>query len=70
MNNYPHPIIAREGWPFLALAFSLFAVVYSIAKSILTWINSGMDVHQSLDARPKVTVSDKVSAAETILAEF
>jgi phosphatidylserine decarboxylase len=20
MNNYPHPIIAREGWPFLAIA--------------------------------------------------
>ena len=19
-NNYPHPIIAREGWPFLAIA--------------------------------------------------
>lgn len=34
MNNYPHPIIAREGWPFLtiavvaALAGSAFAPVY------------------------------------------
>lgn len=23
MNNYPHPIIAREGWPFLGLALGL-----------------------------------------------
>ena len=23
MTNYPHPIIAREGWPFLALAVAL-----------------------------------------------
>jgi len=26
LNNYPHPIIAREGWPFLAIAI-LIAVV-------------------------------------------
>ncbi len=31
MNNYPHPIIAREGWPFLA--FALCAAV--IASSLL-----------------------------------
>ena len=30
MNPYPHPIIAREGWPFLALAVGVSAVV--------TWI--------------------------------
>jgi phosphatidylserine decarboxylase len=23
MNNYPHPIIAREGWPFLALSMAV-----------------------------------------------
>lgn len=27
MSNYPHPIIAREGWPFLALAAVVSAVV-------------------------------------------
>ena len=27
MNNYPHPIIAKEGWPFLALAAVVSAVV-------------------------------------------
>jgi phosphatidylserine decarboxylase len=29
-NAYPHPIIAREGWPFLALAIAVAAV--------LTWL--------------------------------
>ncbi len=27
MNNYPHPIIAREGWPFLFIAVLLAVVV-------------------------------------------
>ena len=26
-NDYPHPIIAREGWPFLALAFVVAAAL-------------------------------------------
>jgi phosphatidylserine decarboxylase len=26
LNNYPHPIIAREGWPFLALAVAVAAL--------------------------------------------
>jgi phosphatidylserine decarboxylase len=26
-NNYPHPIIAREGWPYLGLAFAVALVV-------------------------------------------
>ena len=30
MSNYPHPIIAREGWPFLAVAVAV-AVVLGIA---------------------------------------
>lgn len=40
MNNYPHPIIAREGWPFLAIAFSLalLATFYSGVWSIPFWI--------------------------------
>jgi phosphatidylserine decarboxylase len=38
--NYPHPIIAREGWPFLAIAVVAAALVaaYSIAWSIPFWI--------------------------------
>ena len=28
MTNYPHPIIAREGWPFLAIAVALALAVH------------------------------------------
>lgn len=40
MNNYPHPIIAREGWPFLGIALGV-AVIMSLAApawSIPFWI--------------------------------
>ncbi|HEY5293625.1 MAG TPA: phosphatidylserine decarboxylase [Burkholderiales bacterium] len=38
--NYPHPLIAREGWPFLAIAVVLAALVawYSLVWSIPFWI--------------------------------
>ena len=38
--NYPHPLIAREGWPFLAIAVAAAALltVYSIVWSIPLWI--------------------------------
>ena len=38
--NYPHPLIAREGWPFLALALALAALAlwYSPAWSVPLWI--------------------------------
>lgn len=40
MNNYPHPVIAREGWPFLGLAVALaaMATLFSAAWSIPFWI--------------------------------
>lgn len=40
MNNYPHPIIAREGWPFLAIAFVVAALAdyFFGAWSIPFWI--------------------------------
>ena len=31
MSNYPHPIVAREGWPFLAGALALAAAVTAFA---------------------------------------
>jgi phosphatidylserine decarboxylase len=43
MKNYPHPIIAREGWPFLALAVGVSAVVTYLAGwcwSVPLWIIS------------------------------
>ena len=38
--NYPHPLIAREGWPFLAPAVVVAALVagYSLVWSIPFWI--------------------------------
>ena len=38
--KYPHPRIAREGWPFLAIAFTVAALAswYSFAWSIPLWI--------------------------------
>ena len=40
MTNYPHPIIAREGWPFLAIALVLAvaATAWCATWSILLWI--------------------------------
>jgi len=40
LNNYPHPVIAREGWPFLGIAAVLAAAVtfFSAAWSIPFWI--------------------------------
>lgn len=40
MNNYPHPIIAREGWPYLGIAFAVAILVslISIGWSIPFWI--------------------------------
>lgn len=40
MKNYPHPIIAREGWPFLAIAFilAIAVTVWCAAWAIPLWI--------------------------------
>ncbi|BCK88336.1 phosphatidylserine decarboxylase proenzyme [Sideroxyarcus emersonii] len=40
MKNYPHPIIAREGWPFLAisLVLAVAATAWCAAWSIPMWI--------------------------------
>lgn len=40
MNNYPHPIIAREGWPILAIAAVVAVVValFSVLWSLPFWL--------------------------------
>lgn len=39
-NNYPHPIIAREGWFYLVMIFAIAVAVsfYSVAWSVPFWI--------------------------------
>ncbi len=36
--NYPHPIIAREGWPFIAIAAIVALLIQAIAGFGLAWI--------------------------------
>ena len=38
--NYPHPLIAREGWPYLGLALAAAVLVsaYSLAWSVPLWL--------------------------------
>ena len=39
--NYPHPILAREGWPFIAAALALAVVVWAVAGfawSVPLWL--------------------------------
>ncbi len=40
MNNYPHPIIAREGWPFLGIAVAVAVLISLVSTgwSIPFWI--------------------------------
>ncbi len=41
MSNYPHPLLAREGWPFIALSLAAAIVVWAwagFAWSIPLWI--------------------------------
>lgn len=40
MNPYPHPIIAREGWPFLAISLALAIAVtfWCVTWSVPLWI--------------------------------
>ena len=35
--NYPHPILAKEGWPFIGLAVGA-AVLASVLDSALAWL--------------------------------
>ena len=84
MNQYPHPINAREGRPFLA-DITKVQVAGLIARRILRYVKAGdvltrgqrygsirfgsrVDVYLPLDASVKVSIGDKVSATTTILA--
>ncbi len=36
--NYPHPIIAREGWPFIAIAAVVALLVHAFAGFGFAWL--------------------------------
>ena len=36
--NYPHPIIAREGWPFIAIAALIALVIHAVAGFGVAWL--------------------------------
>ena len=39
--NYPHPVLAREGWPFIAAALALAVIVWAVAGfawSLPVWL--------------------------------
>ena len=41
MSNYPHPLIAREGWPFLALALAVAIVLTALGwwvAAVIVWL--------------------------------
>ena len=41
MNNYPHPLIAREGWPFLAVAGAVALALTALGRPVaaaLAWV--------------------------------
>lgn len=42
MKNYPHPIIAREGWPYIVISFAVSAIVTYIwgVWSVPLWLIS------------------------------
>jgi len=76
MKNYLHPIIAREGWPFLAGLIARRILCYVKTGDVLMCgqrygfirFGSRVDVYLPLDASVKVGIGDKVSATTTILA--
>lgn len=62
MNNYPHPIIAREGWPFLGIAVAVATLVtyFAGAWSVPFWIIALFVLQFFRD--PARTVPQKVNA--------
>ena len=64
--NYPHPILAREGWPFIAAAVAaafLIAYFFGFAWSLPVWliavfvIQFFRDPPRAIPAQPNAVVS-------------
>ncbi len=66
MTNYPHPTIAREGWPFLAIALALAIGATAWCAIKVSVFMNVFNVHSP--ASVKVSIGGKVSATTNILA--
>jgi phosphatidylserine decarboxylase len=62
LKQYPHPIIAREGWPFVGLTIVLAAVMafFSAAWSLPFWIIAVFVLHFFRD--PARSIPQKANA--------
>ena len=72
---YPHPIIAREGWPFIigGLLLSLVLSACSGWLALPFWLFTIFALQFFRDPPrpvPQVAIGDKVSASSTILARL
>ncbi len=65
--NYPHPLIAREGWPFIGIAFvlALFATLFfgSGLVALLSWLALAFVVQFFRDPPRPVPVGDRLVLA-------
>lgn len=66
MKRYPHPIIAREGWPFIALALVVAVVVHAYAGFgwaafpwliVLFMVQFFRDPQRAIPADPRAVLS-------------
>lgn len=66
MKKYPHPIIAREGWPFIALALVLAAGIHAYAGFgpaafpwliVLFMVQFFRDPQRTIPADPRAVIS-------------
>ncbi len=61
MTPWPHPIIAREGWPFVGGSVLLAAVVWALwgfAASVLFWLIAGFVLQFFRDPQRQVPAGD------------
>ncbi|MGF7188435.1 phosphatidylserine decarboxylase [Robbsia andropogonis] len=80
--NYPHPIIAREGWPFIGIALLLAILVHALGGFGWAWpfwllvvfvVQFFRDPPRSIPADPNAVLSPadgRIVAIETVLDPY